>query len=125
METFETKYKDWDRELNQKQIDKYKSVEKLVLSINKDLKEEVKRSYKKNNLKIRNAISEKIGFSLKNPSFEYDTSFESKERVSLPIKVEDSVPSTFLDILSECLIYLGWAYQTLRRNHQSANVFLR
>ena len=102
METFESKYSSWYQPLNQKQIEKYKSIEKLVLSINKDLKDEVIISYKKNNIKIRKALSEKIGFSLHYKSVEQGVFFESNERVSIPIKVEDSVPTKFLEILEDC-----------------------
>jgi hypothetical protein len=73
METFESKYSSWYQPLNQKQIEKHKSIEKLILSVNKDLKEEVKRSYKKNNIKIRKVLSEKTGFSLHYKSFEQVT----------------------------------------------------
>jgi hypothetical protein len=102
METFESKYSSWYQPLNQKQKEKYKSIEKLVLSINKDLKDEVISSYKKNNIKIRKALSEKIGFSLHYKSVEQGVYFENNERVSIPIKVEDSVPTKFLDILEDC-----------------------
>ena len=102
METFESKYSTWYEPLNQKQIEKHKSIEKLILSINKDLKEEVKRSYKKNNIKIRKILSDKTGFSLHYKSFEQGNFIDINEKVSIPIKVEDSVPKKFLDILENC-----------------------
>jgi len=102
MQTFESKYSSWYQPLNQKQREKYKAIEKLVLSINKKLKDEVINSYKKNNQKIRNALSEKIGFALHYKSVVQGDFLESSERVSIPIKVEDYVPTIFLDILQDC-----------------------
>jgi hypothetical protein len=101
MQTFESKYSSWYQPLNQKQKEKYKAIEKLVLSINKNLKDEVISSYKKNNYKIRKALSEKIGFSLHYKSVEQGVFFESNERVTIPIKVEDSVPTKLLEILED------------------------
>lgn len=97
MHTFNSKYSSWYLELAPEQHKKYKKLERLVLSFNSDLRNQVIRAKEKFNLKVRGVISEKTGVSLsiKIPGLE-SKNIETVEKASIPIKIVDSVPVSLL-----------------------------
>jgi hypothetical protein len=102
MDTFNNRYSTWFLPLTQKQKLQYERLEKLVLSFNGNLKEEVVRAKDKYNLKIRGVIAEKTGVSLTYRSKELDyREFDNRERANIPIKVVDRVPLSLLEIFDK------------------------
>jgi hypothetical protein len=100
MESFNSKYSTWFLPLSQKQKQQYERLERLVLSFNENLKDEVIRAKDKYNLKVRGVIAEKTGVSLSFRTKDIDTKvIDGKE--SIPIKVVDLVPLSLLELFDK------------------------
>jgi hypothetical protein len=100
MESFNSKYSTWFLPLSHKQKQQYERLERLVLSFNENLKDEVIRSKDKYNLKVRGVIAEKTGVSLAFRTKDIDTKvIDGKE--SIPIKVVDLVPLSLLELFDK------------------------
>jgi hypothetical protein len=88
--------------LTPKQKQQYERLEKLVLSFNENLKNEVVRAKEKYNLKVRGVIAEKTGVSLIFRTKDLDTKLiDSLDKASIPIKVVDLVPSSLLELFAK------------------------
>lgn len=102
METFNSRYSSWFLPLSAKQRGQYERLERLVLNFNENLKEEVTRAKDKYNLKVRSVIAEKTGVSLTFKTKEHDLLFSNNnEKVSIPIKIVDSVPISLLELFDK------------------------
>lgn len=100
MDTFNSKYKTWYSPLDKYQKQQYEQLEKLVLSFNKNLKADVFRAKEKYNVKVRGVIAEKTGVSL---NFK-DQNPHNRE-VYIPIKLEDRVPASLLNLFAKYTIH--------------------
>jgi hypothetical protein len=102
MDSFNNKYSTWFLPLTQKQKQQYERLEKLVLSFNVNLKDEVIRAKDKYNLKVRGVIAEKTGVSLTYRTKDIDTKkIDNIDKASIPIKVVDLVPLSLLDLFDK------------------------
>lgn len=102
MDTFQSKYSTWFLPLTQKQKQQYERLEKLVLSFNENLKDEVIRAKEKYNLKARSVIADKTGVSLTYRTKDIDTKqIDNSDKAKIPIKVVDLVPLSLLELFDK------------------------
>jgi len=120
MDTYHSKYSTMFLPLTEKQKKQYVRLEWLILQFNKNLKEEVTRAKDKYNRKVRGVIAEKTGVSLIHRSKDTDAKeSENIEHSYIPIKIENYVPSSLLDIFDKYdddLIELLLHYPRLKKS---------
>jgi len=100
MNTFQNKYSKLYLSPTKNKESQYKRLEKLVLSYNKNLKDEVIRAKDKFNLKARFVIADKTGLSLTHRTKVNDTK-QINNLEKIPINVVDHVPLSIINLFEK------------------------